>query len=287
MYRSLRIFSLVSLTFLVSACAGTIEKLRNTEPVSSPYHQALAREYLRLAESEAKQYDWVDSEHYAKKGLKAAQGGVIEPERIEEWNIPDAVQPEMMQARSYLMSTIDEQTIRQYPEHAAQAVTLFDCWVEEQEENWQLDSIDSCREEFYSVLDQLLGKLTTGAASRDEPVSLTYVLFFDFDSSKLDKSASGILQAIIADINSLKGKYEVTANGHADRAGTEEYNMKLSAKRADVVKKRLLKAGILAGSMQSFAFGESDPKEPTPDGVRNRANRRVEIIVTEQNGPSG
>ena len=77
----------------------------------------------------------------------------------------------------------------------------------------------------------------------------------------------------------MAGNVSISINGHADRAGTETYNMDLSERRARFVMKALEEAGVPAKLMQYFAFGETDPAVPTADGVREPKNRRVEIYI--------
>jgi OOP family OmpA-OmpF porin len=71
-------------------------------------------------------------------------------------------------------------------------------------------------------------------------------------------------------------RLEVT--GHADRSGSDAYNRRLSQRRAETVKAQLLRDGLNESEVVTFAKGESEPLVPTPDGVREPQNRRVEII---------
>lgn len=110
-------------------------------------------------------------------------------------------------------------------------------------------------------------------------VSRSYLAFFDFDKFDITPDATKILDKVIED--SSKGvlsKIEVT--GHADRVGTDEYNMKLSMKRAKAVKAYLMKNGMKENDISLFAKGETDLAVPTEDGVREPQNRRATIIYT-------
>jgi len=71
----------------------------------------------------------------------------------------------------------------------------------------------------------------------------------------------------------------VSLTGHADRSGSDKYNMALSLKRANAVKDQLVKQGIPADQISVVGKGESEPLVPTPDGVREPQNRRVEIVL--------
>jgi outer membrane protein OmpA-like peptidoglycan-associated protein len=54
--------------------------------------------------------------------------------------------------------------------------------------------------------------------------------------------------------------------------------MGLSMRRAQSVLAELVRRGIPEGQIAVFAKGERDPLVPTPDGVREPQNRRVEIV---------
>jgi outer membrane protein OmpA-like peptidoglycan-associated protein len=107
-----------------------------------------------------------------------------------------------------------------------------------------------------------------------EPVS--GVVFFDFDIDVPNSEGEAALQEIIADLRD-RAPDRVNVGGHADRAGTEAYNQGLSQRRADNVAKRLIAGGIEASTVTIEAFGETQPAVPTDDGMREPANRRVEI----------
>lgn len=69
--------------------------------------------------------------------------------------------------------------------------------------------------------------------------------------------------------------------GYTDDVGDELNNQKLSEKRAQDVKRELVKAGIAVSQLKTEAKGEADPKESnaTPEG--RGANRRVSVLVAQ------
>lgn len=102
------------------------------------------------------------------------------------------------------------------------------------------------------------------------------VILFDFDIDVPKGEGESALEEIIEELRGLSPD-RVVVNGHADRAGTEAYNQDLSQRRANNIAKRLIAGGIDASSMTIEAFGETQPAVLTDDGVREPANRRVEI----------
>ncbi len=120
-------------------------------------------------------------------------------------------------------------------------------------------------------------------APAPEPVSRTYLVFFDFDKSELTSEAMAVLNQAAEDARAGNA-VAIKVVGHADRSGTDSYNMALSSRRANTVKRALGDLGIASGNVQTMAKGESDPLVPTEDGVREPQNRRAEImyVVTPQ-----
>jgi outer membrane protein OmpA-like peptidoglycan-associated protein len=158
---------------------------------------------------------------------------------------------------------------------------MYDCWVEQQEEGWQIDHINKCRGEFELALANVLKALEPMEAMAEpepepEAAPSKFIIYFGFDVADVAESAMGVI-AEIAGMASAQGPSKITVQGHADRAGSDDYNLALSAKRAANVAAALEANGVAAGSMEISEFGESVPLVPTDDGVRNPENRRVEI----------
>lgn len=106
----------------------------------------------------------------------------------------------------------------------------------------------------------------------------SFIVYFDFDKSDLtDTALDTIGQAAEAYRN--KGGARVTATGHTDTAGPADYNMALSLRRANAVKDQLVHDGVRADDISVVGLGETSPMVPTPDGVREAQNRRVEIVI--------
>ena len=55
--------------------------------------------------------------------------------------------------------------------------------------------------------------------------------------------------------------------------------MRLSQRRADAVAGYLEKQGVPKSALDVKWFGKEHPRVPTPDGVREPQNRRVEIVM--------
>ena len=277
----LRIFgAFAALTFL-AACAGQdIERMRSVEPTGSAFTRALAEEYRQITLFEADQmYDWRDAGYFARKGLRAAGGEVVPPEELAGWHLPADKVDELASARARLVSLLDASARVKAPQEAAHAQGRFDCWVEQQEENHQPDHIAACRDEFYAALAKLEEAMKPPPAppvpaAAPEP----FIVFFEFDSAILTSEAEAVLDDAVAAASNA-GATEFAVTGHADRAGSEDYNTNLSLQRANAVSDALAARGVNPANVSVGGRGESEPAVPTPDGVPEQANRRVVIII--------
>jgi len=106
----------------------------------------------------------------------------------------------------------------------------------------------------------------------------SFMVFFDWDRSNLSAQALNTIKQA-ANQFKAKGNARITATGHTDRSGPENYNMALSLRRANAVKDALVREGVPATAIAVIGRGESQPLVPTADGVREPQNRRVEIVI--------
>jgi outer membrane protein OmpA-like peptidoglycan-associated protein len=106
----------------------------------------------------------------------------------------------------------------------------------------------------------------------------SFMVFFDWDKSDLTSQALDTIGAA-AEAYRSKGGARVTATGHTDTSGPPQYNMALSLRRANAVKDQLVHDGVRPEDISVVGLGETSPMVPTPDGVREAQNRRVEIVI--------
>jgi OOP family OmpA-OmpF porin len=107
----------------------------------------------------------------------------------------------------------------------------------------------------------------------------TYIVLFDFDRSNINSAGQAVIDQVLADAAAKGVPVSISATGHADRSGPEDYNMALSLRRADSVREALIAGGTDPNAITVAGRGESEPAVPTPDGVKEQANRRVEIVL--------
>jgi outer membrane protein OmpA-like peptidoglycan-associated protein len=105
-----------------------------------------------------------------------------------------------------------------------------------------------------------------------------FIVYFDFDKSTLTDTALDTI-GLAAQAYRNKGGARVTATGHTDTAGPDQYNMALSLRRANAVKDQLVHDGVRPEDISVIGLGETQPAVQTGDGVREAQNRRVEIVI--------
>ena len=110
-----------------------------------------------------------------------------------------------------------------------------------------------------------------------------YIVFFDWDKSDITPEAASILDNAVTAYGSC-ASVPIMLAGYADRSGTPTYNVALSGRRNESVTGYLTGHGVAASAITSQAFGETNPRVPTADGVRELQNRRVEITYGPGSG---
>ena len=99
---------------------------------------------------------------------------------------------------------------------------------------------------------------------------------FDFDSAKIGRSAEKKLSEVV-EFAAEYGNAQLEVSGHTDSIGKEEYNQKLSEKRANAVGDYLVKKGVAANRIVTKGYGETAPVADNKTASGRAKNRRVEI----------
>ena len=105
-----------------------------------------------------------------------------------------------------------------------------------------------------------------------------FIVFFDWDRADLTAEANLVLDEVAVVANET-GYASIRLDGYTDLSGSAAYNLGLSERRANAVADGLIARGIAPDEIVIRAFGEENPLVPTPDGVREPQNRRVEIFL--------
>jgi len=276
-----RLAGVVAGVVMLGACsiASDIDAVRRMPVKGDAFQQALHAEYVKLATIEDDEGDLDNAEYFNAKAKMVADGKKVDPTAMKERQIPKNAADELEAARIALVAVLRGGGPKKAPAQAALAQAMFDCWMEEQEENNQPKDIALCRNAFDAAMKRAEAALAAApappAARAAMPAAGPYVVYFAFNSAKLDAKAMATVNEAAAAAKSAK----LSISGHADRAGANDYNMRLSLQRANAVAAALVKAGVAKANIAISHHGEEQPAVATEDGKKEPKNRRVEIVV--------
>ncbi len=109
------------------------------------------------------------------------------------------------------------------------------------------------------------------------PTHQVYLVFFDWDKYNITPEGMQILEAAAAHWKA-GAAVQIQVTGYTDLSGSAGYNQRLSERRANAVAVALERLGVPRSEMVVAGRGMNDPRVPTPLGVREPQNRRVEIV---------
>ena len=111
------------------------------------------------------------------------------------------------------------------------------------------------------------------------PYTLQTETLFAYNKSDLSESGKNKIHTEITDkIKAYSEDEVVVISGYTDRIGSEDYNMKLSQRRADAVKAYLVEQGIADSRIETVAKGEADPIAAC-DNIKGKANRNNKALI--------
>jgi len=291
--------SLLFPLFFLMACSAAYEKVKKIESNNpKTFHQYLLSNYQQNATFEAEEmHDWNSAKLYSEKGLRAISGENIYPEKITYWKIPKDKLKEIKIGYDNLISIYEEAIIYD-PQNLAKAISSLDCWAEQEEEKWQTWDIEKCKNNFLTAMHEIYNNLLTekkdidktekiskntedknqvAIVTQNENKDLMQIIYFDFDEFNLSKISLNTLKTFINKNKKDLSNYIVF--GHTDTKGSDEYNVKLSIKRAEAIKKILINLGIDDNKISVLGKGERDLAIKTPDNTKHPANRRAEVKI--------
>jgi outer membrane protein OmpA-like peptidoglycan-associated protein len=156
-----------------------------------------------------------------------------------------------------------------------------------------LSARDQAEKDAQALRDKLKEQLNMILATTDTArgliVNMSDVLF-DFNQATLKPGAKEKL-AKISGILLAYPSLHLSVEGYTDSIGSDDYNLKLSQRRADAVRDYLTSNGISPANVQSIGMGKADPVASNDTDAGRQQNRRVEMVVSgdvigQPTGPS-
>ena len=126
------------------------------------------------------------------------------------------------------------------------------------------------------------------AAPGVQKITLASKALFDFDKAVLKPEGKAAIDSeIISKLSGVQRLELVLVTGHTDRIGSQQYNQRLSERRADAVRDYLVSKGVPRDKIETLGMGKT---QPVPGVVCNQKsqkeliaclapNRRVEVEV--------
>ena len=137
------------------------------------------------------------------------------------------------------------------------------------------DGVDNCKD----TCPGTAAGLAVDASGCPIPMVVKLKVNFDFDKSDIKPQ----YHQELADFATFMKQYpgvSVEIDGHTDSKGTDEYNQKLSQRRANSVREYLVKKlGMDGSKLTAVGFGESKPVASNDTDAGRAENRRIEAVL--------
>lgn len=103
-------------------------------------------------------------------------------------------------------------------------------------------------------------------------------LLFDVDKSDLRPQAKTNIESLARILNKYSDT-NVLVEGDTDNSGSDDYNLKLSERRAQAVSNQLMGLGVPGSRISNVGLGESNPITSNDSDYGRQQNRRVEVAI--------
>lgn len=130
--------------------------------------------------------------------------------------------------------------------------------------------------------DLLINELNAKKTERGLVITLGDVLF----RTNRAQLQSGGLRNVdkLADFLNQYVGYKVLVEGYTDSRGNNDHNQDLSERRAYAVRTALVDSGVSSDRIRTRGYGEDYPIADNDTASSRQMNRRVEIVLSDENG---
>ena len=154
------------------------------------------------------------------------------------------------------------------------------CPIPDRDQDGINDELDKCPDQPGPVENQGCPIIKVAITERAQLVAAN--VMFDVNSSRLTKGSYPALKEL-ADSLKSNPDLDLIVEGHTDNLGRTEYNVQLSLKRAESVKKVLVVMGIENNRIKVAGFGDAHPVANNNTAEGRTKNRRVVFVFQLKN----
>jgi outer membrane protein OmpA-like peptidoglycan-associated protein len=303
MNNTIKTCSLAAAIAVIVGCSGLPEQVEPLEQARADIRQleqdplanqaassdlAAARDALQQADNAYQDKEELDViEHYAYLAQRHADVG---EQRIQEAHAKETVAQGQLERNRVLLQSREREAARleeqnRIAQSRNQEAEQRNLALATQAEAAQRQAADASNRA--QQLESELSNLQAKQTERGLVLTLGDVLF-DTAQATLKPGAASTMDRL-AEFMRDNGGRQVKVEGHTDARGDETYNIGLSERRAMAVREALLERGIEAQRIRTIGLGEGYPVASNDTQAGMQQNRRVEIVISDEQGnfPAG
>ena len=269
---------------LESARAAVSTATANPDAVrSAALDLQAAQKHLADADAAAKQRNADLVHHEAYLALEKANVAVARTdEKLAEARVAhgeEERQRVQLDARRRELNVAQSQTAAATAQAASATAQAASATAEANAANAQTAAVTDALAQARAELADLNAKET----ARGVVVTLGDVLF-DTARADLKPGAMRSIDSLTRFLNNHPERH-VLVEGFTDSVGTDDFNLELSQRRADAVKRAIVTRGAVSGDRIATAgLGKEYPVAGNTDAAGRQLNRRVELTISDASG---
>jgi outer membrane protein OmpA-like peptidoglycan-associated protein len=190
------------------------------------------------------------------------------------------------EANKAYLNDADEERVNQLAYLANRRIDLAEQTIELRKAEQQIGQASTQRaqarlESREATIRQLQQDLQAKQTERGTLVTFGDVLF-DLNKAELKAAGMGDVQKLAEFLNENPER-KVMIEGYTDSTGSDSYNQQLSERRAESVRRALVRSGVGIDRIQTVGYGEAYPVASNDSPASRARNRRVEVTISNDN----
>ncbi|MCQ4319627.1 OmpA family protein [Stutzerimonas stutzeri] len=187
------------------------------------------------------------------------------------------------EANKAYLNDADEERVNQLAYLANRRIDLAEQTIELRKAEQEIEQASTQRaqarlESREAMIRQLQQDLQAKQTERGTLVTFGDVLF-DLNKAELKAAGMGDVQKLAKFLNENPER-KVLIEGYTDSTGSDSYNQQLSERRAEAVRRALVRSGVEIDRIQTVGYGEAYPVASNDSPASRARNRRVEVTIS-------